>query len=70
MSLLKELHNKSTLAARYNISYKQLNRKLKTMLSDEKVNAEFGKYSYPFTPKQLGIITDNIGFPPDNIKIL
>lgn len=68
MNLIQELHNKSTLASRYNISYKQLQRKLKTMLSDKKVSTEFGKYSYPFTPKQLQLIVDNIGNPPEQNK--
>lgn len=68
MILLEEIHNKKTLAARYGLSEKQLYRKLKIMLSDKIISKEFGKYSYPFTPKQLSIITDNIGFPPEKIK--
>jgi len=65
MNILEEKHNKSTLANRYNISYKQLMRKLKTMLSEKSISNKFGKYSYPFTPKQLEIIIDNIGLPPE-----
>ena len=64
MNLITEKHNKATLAARYNISDRQLRRKLKIMFSDKDIKKEFGKYSYPFTPKQLEMIVDNIGLPP------
>ncbi|MFA5670495.1 MAG: hypothetical protein WC967_14745 [Balneolaceae bacterium] len=64
-SLLLEQHNKKTLAARYGITRKQMYKKLSIMLSDNKVSKEFGRYSYPFTTKQLQIIIDNIGEPPE-----
>lgn len=64
-SLLLEQHNKKTLAARYGLSRKHMYKKLKIMLSDSEVSKEFGQYSYPFTTKQLQIIIDNIGEPPE-----
>lgn len=65
MSFIEEKHNKKTLAARYGISRKQMYKKLNIMLSDSEVSKEFGKYTYPFTPKQLQLISDNIGEPPE-----
>lgn len=64
-SLLLEQHNKKTLAARYGLSRKHLWIKMRIMLQDKQIAKEFGQYSYPFTTKQLQIIIDNIGEPPE-----
>jgi len=64
MSLVQEIHSKKTLAVKYNYEYRLFLRKLKALLLDKEISVRFGKYQYPFTPKQLAIIIEEWGEPP------